>query len=123
MAVVIQDVRNNLAGMSSDRLSDDEIKQQIEIATRYVQHHKGKSADAGIVNDCILWYSTWQCYLVYIAEYERSTGRIPGPVIMHLRRYEAKAAEYLDMIKRGTSNPTGLVSTASMRTNRIEDYR
>jgi len=122
MPVVIQDVRNNLAGMSASRLSDDEIQQQIDIATRYVNHERGKSADPDIVSDCILWYTTWQCYLVYISEYERSTGRIPGPVIMHLRRYEAKAIEYLDMIKRGTSNPTGLVSTASVRGNRVEDY-
>jgi len=107
--------------MSSNRLSDDEIQQQIDIAQRYIQYWKGASADPDIVDDAVLWYATWQCYVVYVAEYERSTGRIPGPVLLELRRYETKANEYLVMIKRGGSTPTALISTVGMRTNRIED--
>jgi len=123
MPVVVQDVRNNLAGMSSQRLTDAEIQQQIDIAQRYIDYWKGKSADPDIVNDGVLWYATWQCYVVYIAEFERSTGRIPNPVVVELRRYETKAIEYLGMIRRAASTPTALISAVQMRTNRIQDNR
>lgn len=123
MVVVIQDVRNNLAGMSSERLSPEEIQQQIGIATRYCQYYKGSSTNQDILDDAILWYATWQCYLVYVAEFERSSGRIPNPVLIHLVRYENKANEYLIMIGSGRSAPDGLLSTTSIRGNRIEEHR
>jgi len=117
----IDSIRKYLGGMPSERVSDESMCIQINLGYSYVSTRVGSAATVQLTADAVTAWSGWLAYKAYAAEYERTAGEIPGPILIQLRRYEMYARELITISQEGTSTPTGLVQSSTLRNNRTED--
>lgn len=90
----ITGVRNCLAGIISDRVSDDIITDKIADATAYINKIKSSSASTTNVNIAIKYKAAELVYTFYALTNEYST-----PDINYLAdKIQEKAQEFIDMI-------------------------
>jgi len=116
----VAEVRAYLADMGARRLSDPTIEEQIYSAVLRVQVLATVGAEK--VYNARLMLSVYLTYLAYSAEYERTAGQVPGPLLRQLGQYEALANNAL--IAAGAifeAGVSGIVDLVQLRTNAIED--
>jgi hypothetical protein len=104
----VQEVRDYLGGIAPRRLTDQVIEIQIPIAAMRVNSIKSSAASEELISKTILLLAGYLSYQAYAAEYERTTGSVPGAILMNLARYEDIANEFLTYVQQG------IVSTADV---------
>lgn len=97
----VTEVRNYLAGMEDDRVSDVAIEQQILASAIEVDQEASSSASELLIASAYLATSGYQTYLAYASEFERTMGMVPGPILNHLGLLKAKAEQFMAYVKRG----------------------
>lgn len=97
----IQEVRDYLAGMEDDRVTDAAIQLQIVVSVTEVDQDKSGTATEDLVARAYLAVAGYQTYLAYASEFERTMGMVPGPILNHLSLLKAKAEQFLGYVKRG----------------------
>jgi len=120
----IQEVRDYLSNLSSDRVSDNSVGMQIRLAANFCNRVRGSGTNAQQLEDAILTRAGWLSYLAYAVEYERTAGDISPEIMEQLDRYERLANEYLEFIKAqytDGSTPQGLITLVALRTTRIDE--
>ncbi len=75
--VTVADVRTQLAELGSTLLSDSIIQQQIDIATAYLDAVKKDDADATLLENTKLLYSSYLSFLAYVEIVHREIGEVP----------------------------------------------
>ena len=112
-----EDVRDFLNKIDTGKIKDETIELMISMAKIIVEKEKSSSSDNDTVDAAILMQSTWMSYLAYAGEFERSVGRIPPPMLLHLDRLEKLAIQYLNYVRRGS---TAKLQPQAAFTNSIE---
>ena len=102
----IQEVRDYLAGMDDDRVTDAAVQIQIVVSVTEVEQEASASASEAILARAYLAVSGYQTYLAYATEFERTMGMVPGPILNHLGLLKAKAEQFMGYVRRG-SGPMG----------------
>ena len=99
--VNLQEVRDYLNQLPTDRVKDVALEIAIGLATRMVQKEKSSQADADTIEDAILTQAGYLAYVAYANEFERTFGEVPGPVLAQLERLDGIAKRFLGYAKRG----------------------
>lgn len=97
----IQEVRDYLAGMDDDRVTNPAVQMQIVMSATEVDQEKSASVSEALVARAYLATAGYQTYLAYASEFERTMGMIPGPILNHLGLLKAKADQFMAYVKRG----------------------
>ena len=121
-----QDVRDFLNKITDDRLHADSIAKQIEIANVIVENEKSPEASEELVEDATLVQAGYLSYLAYATEFERSVGKVPMPMLIHIDRLERLAKQFLGYVKRGDStipNIAGLLVVTDTVSKRFRTLR
>lgn len=100
-APTIDEVRNSLGGMEDDRVIPDAIIIAIADGMLMVDKEKSATAPTDDISRAYLACSSYQAYLTYASEFERTAGIVPGPILNHLRELKEKCAEFVAFTKRG----------------------
>ena len=100
MTVEIQEVRDYLNKITTSRVHDDTITINIELANTIVENESSKEASDETIKDAVLTQAGYLSYLSYATEFERSVGRVPPPMLIHIDRLKAIADKFLTYAKR-----------------------
>jgi len=108
--VSVQDVRSFLNNIASQRVSDDAIEKQIEIANVRVQAEKSSLATSEQIEDATLVFAGYLTMIAYAAQYERSVGALPSEISRHIALLETMTEAMMQYIKRFSPSFTPLVA-------------
>lgn len=108
--VEIADVRNFLNNISSSRVPDDTITEQIEVANTKVQAEKSMAATEEQIRDATLVYAAYLTMVSYASQYERSVGALPSSIKDHVALLQTLAEGMLQYIRRANLNLVPLVA-------------
>ena len=108
-----QEVREHLAGLNDDRVSEETIEQQIVAAVVEVNLLAVATTPQPILTRTYVMVAAWMTYKAYATEFERTAGIVPGPVINHLNELKADAERWIEYCKRGAGPKriSGVIST------------
>lgn len=101
--VVIKDVRDVLTNLSDQRVPDDTVTQQIELANSTVENEKAGDIDEQTLEDARLVFAAYYTLNAYATAIERGVGRTPPEISRQMTFWEGLRDTYLDYIKRGRS--------------------
>lgn len=89
----VDEVRNYLANICDDRLSEDTIVIQLRLAIRHCERYCSSSTIADIASAAMLARAGWMSYIAYVTMYERSVGQVPPAMLGHSAVLEGLALE------------------------------
>jgi len=108
--VTVQDVRDVLANLSSQRLPDATIEKQIRLATTIIENKKASDVDAQTLEDAKLVYSVYLTLAAYSSKFERRVGGAPPEIAGQLAFWERMKDRFIEFIQRGTFTLQALIA-------------
>jgi len=103
--VTVSDVREFLADLPADYISDATINKQISIASAIIDGEKSDDADSTLVDQAKLVNAAYLTLLSYASRIERVTGVIPAPLEKYLIRFERLADRFIEYVRRSDKAP------------------
>jgi len=101
--VEIQDVRDVLTNLSDERVPDETVTQQIELANTTVENEKAGDIEEQTLEDARLVLAAYYTLNAYATAIERGVGRTPPEISRQMAFWEMMRDTFLDYIKRGQS--------------------
>jgi len=99
--VSVQDVRDFLKEITTQFVGDPTVRKQITMAEVLVNQEKGANITEEVLEQAILAKAAHLTYLAYATYIERSTGRVPEPMLLHLGELKDLAETMLGYARRG----------------------
>jgi len=107
----VDDVRNYLNGLGESRVKTETIELALDMAKLSVNLEKSVNATNEMIDAAILYEAVYQSYLAYATEFERSTGSVPAPMLIHLGELKALAMRYLVYAQRASTAKTPVITS------------
>lgn len=108
--VSIQDVRDVLTNLSSDRVPDATVEKQIEIANTTIDNERAKNIPEATAEDAKLVMAAYLTLAAYATKIERSAGGTPPAIARQLDFWERMKDQFLEYIRRGSVTLQPLVA-------------
>jgi len=102
MSVSQNEVRSYLENMPVTRVSEPAMQTAIRMADHIIDYYKSETATKKLIKDAVLAYAGYLGYLAYATEYERTAGKLPGAILIHLDRYKELADMFLLFVISGS---------------------
>jgi hypothetical protein len=116
-ATTVEDVRTYLNKLGESRVKTETIELTLSMAKISVNMEKSSAASNDVIDAAVLFEAVYQSYLAYATEFERSTGDVPIPMLVHLGELKALALKCMSYVQRGvTARIPVITSTSSIDT-------
>jgi len=121
LTVEEQDVRDAMAGISTDRLSSATITKQIEFANVTIENEKSDESSDEVVEDAKLAMAVYFSLLAYGTKLERTVGGVPPAIERLTAIWERMHERFLEYAKRTSVVRTPAVTVTESLTEVIEE--